>query len=87
MAEEQIYYVDKNFPTVEVGSRVFVKTSNGTVKEHQIEAFRILNMNGELRVEVVTKMGKRGDTQKYFLDTFLRGISEAQDMRIADIRE
>ena len=87
MAEEQIYYVDKYFPTVEVDSRVFVKISNGTVKEHQIEAFRILNMNGELRVEVVTKMGKSGNTQKYFLDTFLMGICEAQDMRIADIRE
>lgn len=32
------YYVDKKFPTLEVGSRVFVKWCD-TVNEHQIEAF------------------------------------------------
>lgn len=85
--KEKIYYVDKNFPTLEVGSKVYVKISNGAVRVHQIEAFRILNYNGELRVEVVTRMGRDEIMQKYFLDTFLIGISEAQNMRIADIRE
>lgn len=84
--EDKQFYVDSKFPTLEVGSRVFVKWCD-TVKEHQIVAFRILNSNGELRPEVETKMGKRGDPQKFYLDTFMRGISEAQDMRIADIRE
>ena len=84
--EDKQFYVDPKFPTLEVGSRVFVKWCD-TVKEHQIVAFRILNSNGELRAEVETRMGKSGSPQKFYLDTFMRGISEAQDMKISDIRE
>ena len=85
--EEKRYFIEnKRFPTLEVGSRVFVN-SCGALREHQIVAFRIINSNGELKCEVETKMGKNGDPQKFYLDTFLKGIVEAQDMRISDIRE
>ena len=87
MAEEKRYFIEnERFPTLEVGSRVFVN-SCGALKEHKIVAFRILNSNGELKCEVETEMGKNGNPQKFYLDTFLKGIVEAQDMRISDIRE
>ena len=78
--------VSKKFPTLEVGSRVYVK-SVGSLKEHTIVAFRIINCSGELTCEVETKMGKRGDPQAFYLDTFLKGIEAAQDMKISDIDE
>ena len=87
MAEEKTYFIEnERFPTLEVGSRVFVN-SCGALKEHKIVAFRILNSNGELRCEVETEMGKNGTPQKFYLDTFLEGIVEAQDMKISDIME
>lgn len=76
--------INKNFPTLEVGSEVYV-ASCGALRKHKILNFRIRNSNGELECEVETEMGKNRVIQKMCLDTFLRGIEKAQDMKISDI--
>lgn len=78
--------INKNFPTLEVGSEVYV-ASCGALRKHKILSFRILNLDGELVCEVETEMGKNRVIQKMYLDTFLKGIDAAQDMKISDIVE
>ena len=76
--------VNKNFPDLAVGSRVFVYVS-GALREHKITAFKISNHNGELRGDIETEMGEKGYPQKMSLDLFIKGIEAAQDMKISDI--
>ena len=74
---------------IEVGSRVFVYAC-GALKEYEVTSFRILDCGDELRGEVEAKVvkdkGALGGIQKFYLDTFIKGINEAQDMKISDIR-
>jgi hypothetical protein len=76
--------INKNFPTLEVGSEVYV-ASCGALRKHKILSFRIRNSSGELKCEIETEMGKERAIQKMSLDTFLKGIEKAQDMKISDI--
>ena len=76
--------VNKNFPDLVVGSRVFVYAA-GALQEHKIKAFKISNYNGELRGYIETEVGEKGYPQKMSLDVFIKGIEAAQDMKISDI--
>ena len=74
--------VNKRFPTLNVGSRVFINAM-GALREYMITSFCIRNIDGELICEVMTE--NNGNTFKFFLDSFIKGIEEAQNMKIGDI--
>lgn len=74
---------DKKFYTLEVGSKVFVKTNFGTLREYEIIAFRIIESD-DFKCEVETK-DRKGDISKFPLELFITGIIEAREMKIKDI--
>ena len=79
----------KKIGDIEVGSRVFCNAC-GALKEYEVVAFRIVEWSdgfrGEVETKVVKSKGVLGGTQKFFLDQFIAGVEEAQDMKISDIR-
>ena len=77
--------INENFPTLNVGSKVFVFGA-GALEEHTITAFHILNCSGELKCQVETEVGAKKYPRSCYLDTFIKGIETAQDMKISDIR-
>ena len=77
--------VNENFPTLSVGSKVFVYSA-GALEEHTITAFHIANSNGELKCYVESEVGPKKYPRSCSLDTFIHGIEVAQDMKISDIR-
>lgn len=77
--------VNENFPTLNVGSKVFVYGA-GALEEHTITKFSIVNSSGELKCLVESEVGAKKYPRSCYLDTFIHGIEAAQDMKISDIR-
>lgn len=74
--------VNKHFPTLKVGSRVFIKAM-GALREYTITSFCIRNIDGKLVCEIRVENGGNGFV--FFLDSFIKGVEEAQEMKIGDI--
>lgn len=74
---------------IEIGSRVFCNAL-GALTEYEIVAFRLLPFDKELRCEVearpVKEKGELGSPLKFFLESFVNGMYEAEDMKISDIK-
>lgn len=75
---------------IEIGSRVFCNAL-GALSEYEIIDFRLLEKeNGNYQGEVVTRpvkqKGKLGEILRFPLDMFIKGMEDAQNMKISDIR-